>query len=211
MEEIFKLNFLSEINYIRLVIDIIILFICSRMIEYVYNKYIYSNDNKFLFTKHMFPFILAMFLIVSVIKTSIALSLGLVGALSIIRFRTAIKEPGQLISLLILTSLSISFAAEKEVLGILITIVYLTHTVFSNNLTDNKNQTVTPKKILRISIKETNLELNKIIKINNFERIYKDVNNLIQIEFFISTEKDEMNSILQKIKTHGKIITYEVF
>ena len=65
----------------------------------------------------MFPFVIAIFFIVSVIKSSIALSLGLVGALSIIRFRTAIKEPGQLITLLILTSLSISVAAEKEFLG----------------------------------------------------------------------------------------------
>ena len=80
------------------------------------SKYIFSNDNKKVFSKNMFPFVLAMFLIVSVIKSSIALSLGLVGALSIIRFRTAIKEPGQLINLLILTSLSISLAAEKEIL-----------------------------------------------------------------------------------------------
>ena len=159
----------------------------------------------------MFPFILAMFLIVSVIKTSIALSLGLVGALSIIRFRTAIKEPGQLISLLILTSLSISFAAEKEALGILIIIIYLFHTVFSHNSENQKNKVVKAKKILRISIKENNLELNKIISINNFERVYKDVNNLIHIEFFVSTETDEIKSILQNIKTHGKIVTYEVF
>ena len=211
MEEIFKLNFLTELNYLRLIIDILILFLCSRMIEYVYHKYVYSNDNKYLFTKHMFPFILAMFLIVSVIKTSIALSLGLVGALSIIRFRTAIKEPGQLISLLILTSLSISFAAEKEALGILIIIIYLFHTVFSHNSENQKNKVVKAKKILRISIKENNLELNKIISINNFERVYKDVNNLIHIEFFVSTETDEIKSILQNIKTHGKIVTYEVF
>ena len=36
------------------------------------------------------------FLIITVVKSSLALSLGLVGALSIIRFRTPIKEPFEL-------------------------------------------------------------------------------------------------------------------
>lgn len=118
MDELFKLNFLTDINYIRLFISLILLFLCSKAIEFTYNKYAYSNDNKVLFSKQMFPFLISMFLIVSVIKTSIALSLGLVGALSIIRFRTAVKEAGQLIVFFILTALSISMAAEKELLGI---------------------------------------------------------------------------------------------
>jgi len=35
-------------------------------------------------------------LIISIVRTSVALSLGLVGALSIVRFRAAIKEPEEL-------------------------------------------------------------------------------------------------------------------
>jgi hypothetical protein len=34
-----------------------------------------------------------MVLVISVVKSSLALSLGLVGALSIVRFRTPIKDP----------------------------------------------------------------------------------------------------------------------
>ena len=48
-------------------------------------------------TQYMPLFLLlipTMILIITVIKTSIALSLGLVGALSIIRFRTPIKRAG---------------------------------------------------------------------------------------------------------------------
>ena len=41
------------------------------------------------------------------------LSLGLVGALSIIRFRTAIKEPEQIVYFLFITGISISTAAES--------------------------------------------------------------------------------------------------
>ena len=41
----------------------------------------------------VFPFVLmTTILIISVVKSSLALSLGLVGALSIVRFRTPVKE-----------------------------------------------------------------------------------------------------------------------
>ena len=42
-----------------------------------------------------------IFVIVITIKSSLVLSLGLVGALSIIRFRTAVKEPEQLVYYLV--------------------------------------------------------------------------------------------------------------
>ena len=48
------------------------------------------------------PFIvLIIILVISIVKSSLALSLGLVGALSIVRFRTPIKEPEELASLFI--------------------------------------------------------------------------------------------------------------
>ena len=40
-----------------------------------------------------------VFLVILVVKSSLALSLGLVGALSIVRFRTPIKEPEELVYL----------------------------------------------------------------------------------------------------------------
>ena len=42
---------------------------------------------------------ITIFLIILIVKSSIALSLGLVGALSIVRFRTPIKDPEELIFL----------------------------------------------------------------------------------------------------------------
>ena len=53
-----------------------------------------SNRDEF---AQVFPFILlTTTLIITVVKSSLALSLGLVGALSIVRFRTPIKEPEEL-------------------------------------------------------------------------------------------------------------------
>ena len=43
-----------------------------------------------------------VFLVIVIVKSSLALSLGLVGALSIVRFRTPIKEPEELVYLFLL-------------------------------------------------------------------------------------------------------------
>lgn len=52
-------------------------------------------------------------LIISVVKVSLALSLGLVGALSIIRFRTPIKEPEELAYLFVAVAIGVGLGAER--------------------------------------------------------------------------------------------------
>lgn len=60
------------------------------------------------------PFILmTTILIISVVKSSLALSLGLVGALSIVRFRTPIKEPEELAYLFIAIAIGLGLGANQ--------------------------------------------------------------------------------------------------
>jgi hypothetical protein len=54
-------------------------------------------------------------LIITVIKSSIALSLGLVGALSIVRFRAAIKEPEELAYLFLCIAAGLGYGAGETV------------------------------------------------------------------------------------------------
>jgi len=54
---------------------------------------------------------LIIFLIITVVKSSLALSLGLVGALSIVRFRTPIKEPQELIFLFAAIAIGLGYGA----------------------------------------------------------------------------------------------------
>ena len=51
--------------------------------------------------------------LIAVVKSSLALSLGLVGALSVIRFRSAIKEPYSLAFILFAISISIALGASQ--------------------------------------------------------------------------------------------------
>jgi hypothetical protein len=60
------------------------------------------------------PFILlTTILIISIVKSSLALSLGLVGALSIVRFRTPIKEPEELAYLFIAIGMGLGLGAAQ--------------------------------------------------------------------------------------------------
>ncbi|MDA3791223.1 MAG: DUF4956 domain-containing protein [Desulfobacula sp.] len=70
-----------------------------------------SNRDEF---AQVFPFILlTTILIITVVKSSLALSLGLVGALSIVRFRTPIKEPEELAYLFIAIAMGLGLGANQ--------------------------------------------------------------------------------------------------
>ena len=70
-----------------------------------------SNREEF---SQVCPFILlTTILIITVVKSSLALSLGLVGALSIVRFRTPIKEPEELAYLFIAIAMGLGLGADQ--------------------------------------------------------------------------------------------------
>lgn len=72
-----------------------------------------SNRDEF---AQVFPFILlTTVLIITVVKSSLALSLGLVGALSIVRFRTPIKEPEELAYLFMAIAMGLGLGANQTI------------------------------------------------------------------------------------------------
>lgn len=72
-----------------------------------------SNREEF---SQVCPFILlTTVLIITVVKSSLALSLGLVGALSIVRFRTPIKEPEELAYLFIAIAMGLGLGADQTI------------------------------------------------------------------------------------------------
>ena len=61
-----------------------------------------------------------VFFVILIVKSSIALSLGLVGALSIVRFRTPIKEPEELIYLFYAIAIGLGFGSGQSLLTIIV-------------------------------------------------------------------------------------------
>lgn len=121
---------LNTVNTFDFIIGFIVTLILSFILQYSYKKYALSVSNKNL-TASLFPFFaIAIYVIVITIKSSLVLSLGLVGALSIIRFRTAVKEPEQLVYFLILTAVSISTAAEGYIFALFLVAFVFGYAVF---------------------------------------------------------------------------------
>ena len=73
----------------------------------------------------LLPLAIITTLVITVIKFSLALSLGLVGALSIVRFRAAIKEPEELVYLFFIISIGLANGANQFLLSIIATLIIL--------------------------------------------------------------------------------------
>lgn len=86
-------NFTGTISTVDMVLSLIVAFAIGMFIIYIYRKtytgVVYSKA--FSLCILMLSMVTAM--IIRTINSNISLSLGMVGALSIVRFRTAVKEP----------------------------------------------------------------------------------------------------------------------
>lgn len=94
---------------VNLVITALITYLLSR----IYIRYGRSISNRSLFAQNLIFIAMATMVVISIVKSSLALSLGLVGALSIVRFRAAIKEPEELIYLFIAISIGLGMGADQ--------------------------------------------------------------------------------------------------
>lgn len=131
------------------IIGFLLTVILSLILKYIYLKYSNSVSNKSLIA-NIFPiFSVAIFLIVITIKSSLVLSLGLVGALSIIRFRTAIKEAEQIVYFLVLTSISIACAANSFFFPVVLVLFIFAYTAFNSNQRNKKVYSVNDQIIIK--------------------------------------------------------------
>ncbi|MCK5242050.1 DUF4956 domain-containing protein [bacterium] len=107
MPEITTFEIITFLKYLGL--SIVYAFILS----WVINKYSSLLGDKSQYSI-IFPLLIpTMVLVISVIKSSLALSLGLVGALSIIRFRTPIKDPEELTYLFVAIAIGLGLGAGQ--------------------------------------------------------------------------------------------------
>lgn len=91
----------------------------SYILSKVYVRYGHSVSNRTAFAKNFVLLAITTMFIISVVKSSLALSLGLVGALSIVRFRAAIKEPEELTYLFLTIAIGLGCGAGLTILTII--------------------------------------------------------------------------------------------
>ncbi len=120
-----KLNWEGDLSLSALLIALLVGWIFSLVLIWHYKKFGSTLSNREELA-HVFPFVLlAIILIITIVKSSLALSLGLVGALSIVRFRTPIKEPEELAYLFMTIAIGLGLGANRILTTIVASIFIL--------------------------------------------------------------------------------------
>jgi|TARA_B100001964_G_C14044495_1_gene514151 hypothetical protein len=117
----------SENDYLLIFFSFICCSLASFCLKFVYEERSSSLSGKY-HVGLVIPILSQItFLIILIVKSSLALSLGLIGALSIVRFRTPIKEPEELVYLFLAIALGIGFGAGQIIVtsGVFVAILFI--------------------------------------------------------------------------------------
>ena len=140
-ENLFDPNALADIN-ISLSGALIGMFLSlgsAILIRYLYLKFGRSLNNREYFGNIFLLLSVTTCTVIIIVKYSLALSLGLVGALSIVRFRAAIKEPEELVYLFLVIALGLSFGANQFFIGLILLGVSSLTIIFSGVIFTRRN------------------------------------------------------------------------
>ena len=116
MNNVFDLNLLAQSNFVEEdFFAIMVAFAACVAMSFIVREFYIRRSFSLTGKSHIgsiLPILSAViFMVILVVKSSLALSLGLVGALSIVRFRTPIKEPEELVYLFLAIALGLGYGA----------------------------------------------------------------------------------------------------
>lgn len=199
--EEFLISGSAQFSVFNFSLNIFLTAILAYILSLLYDKYGSSLSNRKSFGKNFVLLAVTTMIIITIVKSSLALSLGLVGALSIVRFRTAVKEPEELTFLFLNIAIGLGFGADQKavtLLGFSFLVLYLlsqkllyTKAIFegqnlllsisTNKKTENQLNTIVEllkEHCLKVDMKrfdenEDALEATFIIELDNLEQINK--------------------------------------
>ncbi len=111
-------TFLASSAPAAFVINLLLAAVLAQGVGWYYERFGMALTNRKKFAYLLPVLSMTTALVISVIKSSLALSLGLVGALSIVRFRAAIKEPEELLYLFIAIAIGLAVGADQRLVAI---------------------------------------------------------------------------------------------
>jgi len=217
----FFLNENVSISTENFVLHLLVTLVLSLLVKIVYTKFSTTISNKKEFSKNFVILGLTTCIVITIVKSSLALSLGLVGALSIVRFRAAIKEPEELAYLFLIIAIGLGAGAGQLIIITIGTIVSLTVIVFlyslntkeKNKINENLHFTISIDK--KLSKKDTDnlikiierqvshLELSSLNQSNknliiNFILVLKNTNSVTTLNEIILKNYPTANILLNK-------------
>jgi uncharacterized membrane protein YhiD involved in acid resistance len=113
---------LEEINYVKFLFNLLVTAGLSTLLGLFYVRFGNAVSNRRRFARNFMPLAMTTMVIIFIVKSSVALSLGLVGALSIVRFRSAIKDPEELTFLFLAIAVGLAAGADEILIAICATV-----------------------------------------------------------------------------------------
>jgi len=189
-----------QVSLIGFVINLLITAFLSGILAFVYAKIAKGFSDKINTSSNFIYVAMTTMLIITIVKSSLALSLGLVGALSIVRFRTAIKDPEELSYIFLSIAIGLGLGANQRYITIIGFFIIVTIFII-NNFKNIKYQEYN----LYLVLKKTNnpkinmTEINDIIvrhcQIGDMKR-YEERSNNSEIVYFIKCKNiEDFNNI----------------
>lgn len=185
------------------IIALIATIILATIIKSIYQLCLSENTYSDLqFANSTFLVTICTYVIVYIVKESITLSLGLVGALSIIRFRTPIKDPFELSIFFVSIAIGISNAVFQYLPSILLTIIVIIFLLYLK-LSSNGSLILSKLKVKNKKLKSYILEINSN---NNFsiKSIFEKLKILENSKIISLSKVDNENNLSLQLSLNGK-------
>jgi len=208
LEEFF-LNSNIQIDFGNFILAIILSSILAYFVKFVYIKVLRGLNDKEHFSEIFVPLAIITTLVITVVKFSLALSLGLVGALSIVRFRAAIKEPEELVYLFFIIGIGLANGANQFLVAIIATFLTLLILYLRKIYNDKKNSnqiTASSTNILQLQLfnekEKSEIIINDLKKSVNYFNLksFSSEQDIRQYNFWFDVDKNNLNELLDKIE-----------
>jgi len=203
----------NELSLVVVLFNFIGAILVSFLVRAFYIRYSFSLTGK-VHIGSVIPILTAIvFLVIVVVKSSLALSLGLVGALSIVRFRTPIKEPEELVYLFLAIAIGLGFGAGYSLVTTLISFCILVVIYFflssKNNSSSEYNLVINwfDQNISYESILVILKNLSSSVKLVRLEKSKETNASVFLIEL---TKKENLDLMINELKSLDEeiIITF---
>lgn len=208
-------QFTNTINVTEFLLNMVLAAVLASLIKIYYIRFGNSITNRKRFASNFLPLALTTMLIITIVKSSIALSLGLVGALSIVRFRAAIKDPEELTFLFLVIGIGIGTGAGQAPLAVL-AIVLILILLFINRQIDGKVQFKSEDR-LYINVSTDVNDLNQINQIMTSTLPYVELKRLdtlnkgLDLSFICKAESiEQITALKDKLSNLSEATTISI-
>lgn len=179
-------------------LNLILAALLAYILGRVYTKYGTSLSNRRLFAQNFVLLTTTTMLIISIIKSSLALSLGLVGALSIVRFRAAIKEPEELSYLFLAIAIGLGLGADQRnitlfAFAFMMGIIWLKNLSHKSENNQNLYLTISSHNPVKVKLEDIIEILNKNCSAVNLKRL-DESKEILEASFLVEFDNvDQLN------------------